>query len=358
MKMKKLISSITAITMAAALFTACADNGGGETTTTPAAGGGETTTGSITAGFSTYNYLTSSRDATDEATGRAEVNSYIAYTAVDADGKIVKAGIDAIQSRISFDTAGQIVDTDLTTPVQTKNEKGDAYNMKPSSGIGKEWYEQAQALADWSVGKTLADVKNAAVTDGKFSDADLVSSVTVTAVSMQTPLAESGDVKIAGTIGSGDKIGMGTYTTMKSSKSATDEATGQGQVDSMVALIAVDSSGKITACGFDAIQSKVVFDNTGVISTDLTEMVPTKAEKGDAYGMRGNSAIGKEWNEQAASFAEWCIGKTVAEVVSMTTKEVDANHPQVPDVADLNSSVTITVGDFLKAIEKAGANAK
>ena len=51
-------------------------------------------------------------------------------------------------------------------------------------------------------------------------------------------------------------------------------------------------------------------------------------------------------------------GKTLAEVTGMPTYERDANHTACPDVEDLKSSVTITVGDYLKALEEAASMAK
>ena len=37
--------------------------------------------------------------------------------------------------------------------------------------------------------------------------------------------------------------------------------------------------------------------------------------------MRGNSGIGKEWNEQANAFAEYIVGKTVDEVKGIAVKK-------------------------------------
>jgi hypothetical protein len=51
--------------------------------------------------------------------------------------------------------------------------------MKKASKIGKEWFEQADAFSKYVVGKTVADVKGIAVTDGKATAADLTASVTV-----------------------------------------------------------------------------------------------------------------------------------------------------------------------------------
>lgn len=373
--MKRIIASIAAIAIVASMVTACSSDNTNDksttqatTTTTAAANTGNDTANnqaaaSANAGYSVYTYLSSSKPATAEANGSVEVNSYIVYTATAQDGKIFKSGVDAAQTRIGFTNGGQIADTtDLSASIKTKNELGDAYGMKKSSGIGKEWFEQAQALADWTIGKTLSEVSAAKITDkdGKavYDEPDLVSAVTVTATTFQTPLSNSQAHKLSGTVGVTDKMGLGVSTKISSSKSATADAAGVGQVDSLLCVVALDSAGKITACGFDAIQSKVNFAADGTISTDLTATIKTKAELKDDYGMRKNSAIGKEWNEQAVSFAEWCIGKSVNEVTGMQVKKVDDNHPKVPDVADLSSSVTISVGDFLDALEKAASYAK
>lgn len=366
--MKKIIATMVSIIAVAAMLTACGsdskDNSETTVSTTAATDSANvadaSNTGSAGAGYSVYTYLSSSKAATAEANGGVEVNSYIAYTAIGEDGKIFKAGINAVQSKVPFDAKGQIVEgTDLSVSVKSKNELGDDYGMRKASGIGKEWNEQAQALADWSIGKTISDISDTKLSDnGKYEDADLVSSVTVSAGNFQKILTNSSEHQLKGTVGANDKMGMGIETKISSSKSATADAVGVGQVDSLLAVVAVDGDGKITACGFDAIQSKVQFNADGTIATDLTAAVKTKAElKGD-YGMAKASPIGKEWFEQAESFAEWCVGKTVSEVTGMQTKKVDDNHPQVPDVADLNSTVTISVGDFLSALEKAAANVK
>jgi len=51
--------------------------------------------------------------------------------------------------------------------------------MKAASKIGKEWFEQANALAAWTVGKSVADVTGMKLLEGKTDAADLKTSVTV-----------------------------------------------------------------------------------------------------------------------------------------------------------------------------------
>ena len=54
-----------------------------------------------------------------------------------------------------------------------------------------------------------------------------------------------------------------------------------------------------------------------------------------------------EWNEQAASFAKYVTGKTAAEVSGIAVSEGK------PADADLATTVTIGVGDFMELIAKA-----
>ena len=47
-----------------------------------------------------------------------------------------------------------------------KNELAEGYGMKRASAIGKEWHEQAAALAKYVEGKTIDEVKTIAVDAG------------------------------------------------------------------------------------------------------------------------------------------------------------------------------------------------
>lgn len=64
----------------------------------------------------------------------------------------------------------------------SKRELHDDYGMKPVSPIGKEWYEQADAMGAYVIGKTADEVTGIAVDEaGKPTDADLLTGVTITA---------------------------------------------------------------------------------------------------------------------------------------------------------------------------------
>jgi len=161
----------------------------------------------------------------------------------------------------------------------------------------------------------------------------------------------------SGGAGGGYKTGLGIVTHTSMSAPVTADADGKGQVDSYIAVVSLDSGGKITKCQLDVAQTAVKFNATGQITSDLNAAVQSKQEKKDAYGMKKASGIGKEWYEQANAFAAYCIGKTVDQVKGLRVKKVD-KESGVPDVPELTSSVTISVSDFIAAIDKAAANAQ
>ena len=129
-------------------------------------------------GLGVATNIAKSKDAGEEA-GLAQAYSNYAAVTTDASGKITSCAIDASQSNVNFDAKGALT-SDLAGALQTKQELGAAYGMSGASSIGKEWFEQANALAVYVTGKTIDEVKGIALTDeGTPADADLASSVTV-----------------------------------------------------------------------------------------------------------------------------------------------------------------------------------
>lgn len=143
------------------------------------------------------------------------------------------------------------------------------------------------------------------------------------------------------------KVGLAVITAMSKSADAGDKD-GLAQVDSTVVAVLTDKEGKILKCAIDAVQAQVIFDKTGQLITPPETTFKTKNELGDDYGMKKASGIGKEWDEQASAFASFVEGMTVDEVKGIKVDE--QNHPTE---SDLKSSVTISIGAFMEAIEKA-----
>ena len=328
--MKKVIALSLTLILALSIFSGCTGGSGG-----------------VKTGLAVLTSLSSSKSAETEKDGLAQIDSTIVAVTVDAGGKILDCVIDAAQTKIAFTVTGDVKTTDVVT--KTKNELGAAYNMKSKSSIGKEWNEQAQALADYVVGKNVSQVKAIAVGEkGEPTGSDLKSSVTISIKGYVNAIEQA--VNNAKDLGAGkkDTITVGTVTDIGNSVSVTEAKPGLAQAYSTYAAITKNADGKITSSIIDASQGGVEFDATGKITTDLTKAVKTKNEIGDAYGMKSKSNIGKEWYEQAASFANYVKGKTAAEV-----KAIAVGEDGKPTGSDLKSSVTIGVGDFITAVEKA-----
>jgi hypothetical protein len=143
------------------------------------------------------------------------------------------------------------------------------------------------------------------------------------------------------------KTGLAVIISLSKSTDA-GEKDGLAQVDSTVVAVLADKEGKIVKCVIDGIQAKIAFDNKGLLVTPTTTAFKTKNELKEDYGMKGASGIGKEWYEQAAAFAAYVEGMTVDEV-----KNIKVDEQNYPTQEDLKSSVTISIGGFMKGIEKA-----
>lgn len=156
-----------------------------------------------------------------------------------------------------------------------------------------------------------------------------------------------------------DKTGLGIVTEAASSASAAEGKDGKASVNSTICAVTLDDEGKIVSITFDVAQTAVAFDEKGEIKTDVTAEIPSKRELKEGYGMKPASTIGKEWYEQMDALEAWCVGKTVEEVLGMPTYDKgDGHHDCVPDDVDLKTSCTVSIGDNLKALQKAAANAK
>ena len=283
----------------------------------------------------------SGTDASAEANGEIKYDVTLVAVLVDDEGVIVDCVIDSIGASVNFDAAGQVT-SDVTAAVSTKNELGDSYGMVAWGGAVAEWYQQAQALADYAVGKTLEELRKGAVNEsGYAADADLATSATIYLGGYVNAIEEA--VNNARHLGAqaGDALRLASINSLEST------ADGTAQLDANVTALTL-KDGVITSCVIDSLQGKVSFSETGAVTTDLSGNLQTKTQLGDAYGMVAWGGAVAEWYQQAASFAAYATGKTLAEVNGIAVTEGGK-----PADADLSASVTIAIGDFQKLITKA-----
>lgn len=305
--------------------------------------------GALKTGLAINTVTSKSTPATAEKEGVATVESNVVAVLVAEDGTIADIKIDALRADAKFDAMGKVT-TDLATTFKTKNELGADYGMN--------WNEQAQTLADYVKGKTIEEVKATKLTaEGTVDGVDALASVSIhisdTLATIETAVKNA----VAMGAQAGDKLGVGTVASLSGTKSVGDDEknpeAGLVQVYEYFTALSVNAEGKVTSAINDAAQGIVTFDNAGAITSDLKAVLPSKNVIGADYGMAKASKIGKEWNEQAAAFAQSLVGKDAAGVAAIALDETG----HVTD-ADLMASVTVHVKEFVETAAKAFASAK
>ncbi len=303
--------------------------------------------GAVKTGMFIASSISDSKNSTAEENGEVKYDLTIVAVNVDDNGVITDCVIDSLGTSVAFDATGAIV-TDLTAPVQTKNELGENYGMVAWGGAIAEWDAQAAALANYAVGKTMDELKKGAVGEtGYAQDADLASSATiylggyVNAIELAIANAKHLGAQ------AGDELKLAIMANLKDSTPADAENPGNAQLNlDAVALTMKD--GVITSCYIDSLQGKVAFDAAGAITTELNVQFATKNMLGEQYGMVAWGGAIAEWDAQVASFCAYVTGKTPAEVAGIAV-----NEGTKPTDADLATSVTIAIGGFQALVAKA-----
>ena len=298
--------------------------------------------GALKTGLAILPGISKSASATAEANGKAEYDVTVVAVTVDEQGVIRSCVIDSVGANSEFTAAGTPVSAGAME-VKSKNELGFDYGMVAynASPIGKEWFEQAAALAAFAEGKTMEQVK-AGIAGGYASDADLATSASIYLGGYVTGIEAA--IANAKTLGAeaGDELKLAVTAKL-------DAKDGLAQLDLDAVALTLDGE-TITSCTIDSLQAKVEYDATGTITTDVTAAPKTKTQLGFDYGMVAYKAspIGKEWFEQVENFCAYVTGKTLSEVANIAVTETTA-----PADVDLATGTTIAIGGFQGLIAKA-----
>ncbi|MBP3633769.1 MAG: hypothetical protein J6J43_04255 [Oscillospiraceae bacterium] len=350
MKTLKPIALLLALVLALGMLTACAPTVvvlQEEALVSEDDGIQPVTEGSVKTGLSFVTSTMASTSATEEEDGIAQSDISLVAVTVDENGVIDRCVIDSVQAKIGFDAKGTLTG-DVNAPILSKNELGTDYGMSVISPIGKEWNEQVAALASYVEGMTVEEVTGIKINaEGKPQDADLAASVTIYMGGLLAGIEDAVNNAVHLGAQKGDELVLHTLTSAAGSKDAVADTDGLAQAYCTVAVMTLNGD-VITGCYLDAVQANVGFDENGALTTELSDDVPSKNTQGDEYGMSAISSIGADWHEQAASFSAYVTGKTVAEAAGIAVSEGKAAD------ADLASSVTMSIGDFLTLMEKAG----
>ena len=314
----------------------------------PAASEAPAAEGALKTGLALVANVGDSKSATAEEAGEGKYDVTMVAVLVDDNGVIQDCIIDGIATSVKFDAAGALV-TDVAVAPQTKNELGEAYGMVAYGNAIAEWDAQAAALASFAVGKTVEELKSGAIDEtGKApAGSDLATQATIYLGGYVSAIEKA--VANAAHLGAqaGDTLKLAAVNEINGSKAATADAAGLAQLYTTATALTLKGE-TITSCAIDAVQAKVEFDASGVVTTDLTAPVLTKNELGENYGMVAYGNAIAEWDAQAASFASYITGKTAADVAAIAVDEKTA-----PTDADLTASVTIKIGGFQDLIAKA-----
>lgn len=144
------------------------------------------------------------------------------------------------------------------------------------------------------------------------------------------------------------KLGLGVVSAFGSAKDADGDTDGSLKVSTTAVAVLLDAEGKIIDIDVDALDAEAKWTSEGKAAT-ATEM-KTKYELGTDYGMAAYANT-KEWNEQIDAFIATAKGKTAAEVKAFMTEDTYTTG----DLA--TAGCTISIGDIVKALDKAVANA-
>ena len=348
--MKKILALLLAFVMVLSL-SACGETNTDKPATEENGEGNEETTSSAITKIGLGVVVDLSKSKADDNGAAAQSDATIAGVAFDADGKIVKAIIDVAQDKVAV-TDGVY---EKVEGFKSKKELGPEYGMKEASangGIGKEWDEQATFFEEYIVGKTADEVAGLAVDETtKPTDADLLAGATIHIGTFQEAVKKAWDNAVEAP--AAEKLGLGIASGLGRSSDADAEKGASVTFEDVISLVALDSDGKVVASITDIAQNNVKFTVDGMLDGEYAAGT-TKKELGSNYGMKeasANGGIGKEWDEQAAAYDAYLVGKTADEV-----KAIDLDENGVATDADLVAGATISVTDFKLATEEALAN--
>ena len=273
-------------------------------------------------------------EATDQdRAGKIELAA--AAVLLDGEGKLESVLLDELEVSVSADSTGHVT---LPTDWRTKRQKGDDYPLAEVSSLKKGWAEQADAFASYLIGMTPEQVSMLKVDkDGKATDADLLSGCTIAVDRYRDAVTRACANARALGAAKGDRAALGIEAVNGTSDiTATDDKDVNAQVDVSIVALTTDADRRVTSAIADMAEPALtVVSDGGVTAPDL---VKTKLELGEDYGMRGASALGKEWYEHSEGFCDALKGKTRTEIAGLSGGDADLKALCTIDITDLQKA--------------------
>ena len=336
--MKKISRTILGCTLAAALtLTACGRSDSGSS---GSSGGMSTSMGGSSSQTTQNAAWRTGLGILTEAAGEdraGKVNTIAAAVLLDAEGKVADVMLDEVEISVTGDGTGKV---NMPTDYRTKRQKGDDYPLAAVSSLEKGWTEQTDAFGSYLTGKTPDEVKRLATDDdGKPKDADLLSTCTIAVDGYRDAVVRACENAKAVGSARGDRAMLGVAVRNDTKDlTAADDHDVTAQVDITATALTLDADGRVTGAVADVAEPALTVSADGTVSAP--ELVKTKVEQGDSYGMRGASSLDKEWYEHSEGWCDYLKGKTRAEVASIPDDGSDT---------DLAALCTISVTELQKA---------
>ena len=271
---------------------------------------------------------------------QASVN--VAVAAFDDAGKIVNARLDVVQIPLK----GAAIDTSKNAGLLSKVELGTDYNMLASSKVAKkEVYEQIEAFADWTVGKTVEEViaGTPGAGHGVAVNDELATSVTITVDAFEGALKDAYETRGAAVKGTAKGAGVGIYVEMY----------GANELTAYIAGATTTKKGKVEAALVDNVVFPLLADAEGGAALDTTSKyykdgaIISKKKLGEDYKMDDlMPACTEDWYKQAAHIEGYLVGKTAEEIDAMTY--TDGKNAELSELG-----ATIIVESIMKSVSEA-----
>lgn len=332
---KKISCTVLGCTLAAALtLTACGGSGSGSSGSMSTGMGGSSSQTTQNAAWRTGLGILTKADGEERA---GKINTIAAAVLLDAEGKVADVMLDEVELSVTGDGTGKVT---MPGETLTKRQKGEDYPLAAVSSLKKSWAEQADAFGDFLTGKTPDEVKKLATDDdGKPKDADLLSGCTIAVDGYRDAVVRACENAKAVGSARGDRAVLGVSVRNDTKDlTADDDHDVTAQVDITVTALTLDADDRVTSAIADVTEPALTVSADGTVSAP--ELVKTKLEQGDQYGMRGASALDKEWYEHSEGWCDYLKGRTRAEVASIPDDGSDA---------DLAAVCTISVTELQKA---------
>lgn len=322
-KFGTIVAALLALTM---LLTACNGNVPQSDTSSDSA----PVAASVKTGLATVNSMAIADDALTAKTVAAAVT-------VGDGGKITACRVDELETDAKLKEGHILRERD----VRSKYEQGNDFGLSAASPISKEWFEQVDALCDYVVGKTAAEVAEIPLDNGVATDESLRSRCALSITTFLEAIGKACDMATERGAQAGD--------TLRLSLTANDAAAGSDtrvQTDVQVAAVTVNSRGVVTDCLVDVAGKNVevvdgaFFGDTGAF----------RSKKDQKTGMddTSDSEEDGEWAACAKAFEEYVTGKTADQV-----KETPLTDGKPAADTDLAKKCTIRVAEMLQNVLKA-----